>query len=338
MRRYRLILFRGLLAVLLCLALYAGAESPAPEATAAPEETPAAEQSWPLLYSGMKGDAVVRLQERLKELGYLDSEADGDFGPATKAAVKSFQKVNGLTVDGEAGPATQSLLFSDAALSLPPPPEPVDTLAGDLPMLVNKEHRVDEDFEPADLVLLTDVLDTSLVKVKYKTTKGVRTAVEALRDMLEAAREDGVTKWQISAGYRTWKDQEGMLNAKTSKYQSSHPDWSRKKARNAALRTVAEPGASEHHLGLAFDINVPGSSTFKGTRQYKWLREHCWEYGFIIRYTAEKKAITGFEAEEWHIRYVGAPHAEIMRDRDLCLEEYLEQAGDGQAEETPDGT
>ena len=159
---------------------------------------------------------------------------------------------------------------------------------------------------------------------------GVRTAVEALKAMLEAAKEDGLgKKWQISAGYRSWDQQVNMLNAKIKSYKSKNKGWSSSKARRAALRSVAEPGASEHHLGLAFDVNKQGSSTFAGTKHSEWLNEHCWEYGFIIRYTKEKEAITGFVAEPWHIRYVGVEHAKYMKEHDLCLEEYIQGIEDG---------
>ena len=77
----------------------------------APRATPADDT----LEQGDSGDAVKALQKRLIELGYMNGTADGDFGSATKAAVKLFQKQAGLTVDGVAGPGTQSALFSSNA-------------------------------------------------------------------------------------------------------------------------------------------------------------------------------------------------------------------------------
>ena len=77
----------------------------------APSATPAEDT----LEQGDSGDAVKALQKRLIELGYMNGTADGDFGSATKAAVKLFQKQAGLTVDGVAGPGTQSALFSSNA-------------------------------------------------------------------------------------------------------------------------------------------------------------------------------------------------------------------------------
>ena len=323
----------ALLMVMLLLPLFtAGAESTA-EATEQPTpavtHTPAELQAQGIFTVGASGDEVTRLQQRLKDLGYLNGKVDGKYGGGTKRAVISFQRRNGLKTDGVAGETTLAKLYADDAVAAPENTEPVDVLAGEVPMLVNADHPVDEYFVPADLVNLKDVLDKKLVTIKYKKTQGVRTAVEALQTMLEAAKEDKITKWQISAGYRTWDDQVKMLNAKISSYRKKNKDWSSSKARRAALKSVAEPGCSEHHLGLAFDINVKGAKTFSSTKQYKWLKENCWDYGFIMRYTKEKEKITGFTAEAWHIRYVGVNHAKYMQEHDLCLEEYIEGLEEG---------
>ena len=78
-------------------------------------DAPSATPTDDTLEQGDSGDAVKALQKRLIELGYMNGTADGDFGSATKAAVKLFQKQAGLTVDGVAGPGTQSALFSSNA-------------------------------------------------------------------------------------------------------------------------------------------------------------------------------------------------------------------------------
>ena len=318
--------------MMLCPLFTAGAESTAEETekpTAAPTHTPSELQAMGILTVGAKGDEVTRLQQRLKDLGYLSSKVDGQFGGGTKRAVISFQRRNQLKTDGVAGETTLAKLYAEDAVAAPENSEPVDVLAGDVPMLVNADHPVDEYFVPADLVELRDILDKKLVKIKYKKTRGVRTAVEALNTMLEAAKEDKIKNWQVSAGYRTWDDQVKLLSAKISSYRKKNKDWSSSKARRAALKSVAEAGCSEHHLGLAFDLNVPGAKTFSSTKQYKWLKEHCWDYGFIMRYTKEKQEITGFNPEAWYIRYVGVPHALYMKEHDLCLEEYIQGIEDG---------
>ena len=326
-------------ALLLCLypmmpALAESAADSSAQSTEEPEkkEKVSAEtlQAQGILSVGAKGEDVTRLQQRLKDLGYLDGKVDGQYGGGTKRAVIAFQRMHGLTTDGVAGQETQEKLYAEDAKHAPDG-SPVNVLEGNVPMLVNKDNPVPsgEFFVPADMVQLNKELSNKLVTIKYKKTRGVKAAVEALKAMLEAAKADGIGKWQVSAGYRSWDDQVNMLNSKVRSYQKSHKDWSSSKARRAALRTVAEPGCSEHHLGLAFDVNKKGASSFAGTKQSKWLNEHCWEYGFIIRYQKEKEKITGFEAEPWHIRYVGVEHALYMRDHDLCLEEYVQGLQDG---------
>lgn len=303
----------------------AGTEDAAEEAEEKAAPTAAPPERIILLKQGSKGEEVRALQERLKELGYLEGEADGDYGAATKEAVRSFQRRNSLSTDGIAGRQTQGRLYSEEAVPVPPPQEPVDVLAGEWPMLTNLQHPVGEGFVPADLVLMTELCDPELVKIKYPDTQCVRAAGEALVAMLEAAREDGITKWQISQAWRSYEEQESILERSVRNYLKKNSGWSRSRARRAALRTVAEPGASEHHLGICFDINVPGAGSFSSTKQCKWLHAHCWDYGFIVRYQKGKEKITGFSPEAWHIRYVGTEHSLRMREEDLCLEEYLEK-------------
>lgn len=321
----------SLAAVLLCFAVAAAFAEGSGDPGASAETAPPSVQTLNLtvLAVGSSGEEVTRLQQRLKDLGYLSGKVDGQYGGGTRRAVIAFQRRNGLDADGIAGGKTLALLYSEDAVPVPENTDPVDVVNVELPVLVNQEHTVDEFFVPADLVLLAEELADKPVKIKYSGTRGVRTAVEALGRMLEAAKEDGLTKWQVSAAYRSWDDQVSILNAKISSYLKKNEGWGRSKARQAALRTVAEPGSSEHHLGLAFDVNVPGASSFAGTKQSAWLNEHCWDFGFIIRYQKAKEEITGYTAEPWHIRYVGEEHALYMKEHDLCLEEYLEGIENG---------
>ena len=88
-------------------------ETPKPtEAPVTPTQTP------PSLQRGFKGSEAVRaVQKRLKELGYYNGSADGDFGPATEAAVKAFQKANGLKADGKVGKQTLAKMNAKTAVS-----------------------------------------------------------------------------------------------------------------------------------------------------------------------------------------------------------------------------
>lgn len=291
--------------------------------TFVPTPTPSATPA--MLSSGSSGDEVKALQSRLQQLGFYSGVLDGDYGKGTRAAVKLFQAQHGLDDDGIAGQKTLEMLYSNDAqpMLVTPTPAAVQVLAGSQPLLVNRQHPVASDFAPADLVNLSEYCASSLVKIKYDGTQGVREAADALLRMLEAAKADGITNWQVSAAYRSYADQQRIFDNKVKSFQNNNPDWSLSRCRSAASVTVADPGASEHHTGLAFDMTVPNTSMFLGTPQCAWLHEHCWEYGFILRYTDEKQQITGFAGEAWHIRYVGTEHSLAMQQSGQCLEEYL---------------
>ena len=98
-------------------------------------------------------------------------------------------------------------------------------------------------------------------------------------------------------------------------------------AETEARKVVAYPGTSEHQLGLCADIMDNKDTTMKAEEVenlplLKWLKEHCAEYGFILRYPKDKQALTGWY-EPWHFRYVGEEAAKYMTENDLCLEEFI---------------
>ena len=290
-----------------------------PIPTAAPTSAPTSEAAR-TLKKGSTGADVKKLQQALIDLGYLSDTADGTFGAKTQDAVTLFQAVNGLDADGLAGAKTQALLFSGTALSADQAP-PTDFL-----VLVNRSHKLSKTDVPTDLVEIASVLPSDVVKVKYAGTKANRTAVEALGKMLSAAISEGVSNFQISSAYRTYSEQQKLVDNSVAKYQKNNPSWSRDRCLSATYQTVAPAGSSEHQTGLAFDITVPGVS-FTGTEQQKWLHQHCAEYGFIVRFTAEKQKLTGFVAESWHFRYVGVEAAKTITQNNWCLEEYIEKMG-----------
>lgn len=275
------------------------------------------------LSKGSKGSEVRRLQERLTELGFEPGKADGVYGNATYLAVLLFQSRNGLDMDGAAGSATLNLLYSENAQGKVRDDlgeKPYVTQDG-LPLVVNLNQPFPDGYVYYDLVVMNQYCDQSIVKIKYDNMLAEKEAVDALLSMLQAAKQDGIRNWQISAACRTVTEQKRLMNSRVNSYVKN--GMSKKKAQSAARQTVAEPGCSEHHLGTCFDITVPGVS-FAGTKQHKWLLEHCWDYGFILRYAEDKTKITGFAAEAWHYRYVGREHALAMKEQNLCLEEYVE--------------
>ncbi len=292
-----------------------------------------AEATAPLLRMGSISTEVKDLQQKLKDLGYYSGEIDGQFGSATKEAVSLFQKQHSLDADGIAGNSTLSMLYSDQAHSIVVTPTPVlpDVSEKDLPMLVNRTHPVSEDYTPDDLVSIRSLLDEDTIIVKENGEKASKKAVVALGEMIKAAKQQGISPWQISEGYRTTDEQQKLFSDRMKQYMDGEVTgeaMNQEAAKKATSREVAPVGTSEHHSGLAFDITVPGVS-FGDTEQAKWLAQNCWDFGFIMRYPLGKEKITGFKYEPWHIRYVGMLHSAYMRDADITLEEYLSLQGQG---------
>src|SRR6478752_5606230 len=116
-----------------------------------------------VLKRGSKGQEVVRLQQRLKEIGFDPKGADGTFGGDTEAAVNAFQKANGLKVDGQVGPATRKALqLEDAPVEDAPSesgPLPVANVTVDIvSRMFPGAHRSNiEKFLPIVLQALVDV-------------------------------------------------------------------------------------------------------------------------------------------------------------------------------------
>jgi len=136
---------------------------------------------------------------------------------------------------------------------------------------------------------------------------------DALAQMLEDLTAAGI-EYTFNSAYRTLLEQTTILEYRTREHMKAYK-LEFEEARDKAYETVAIPGTSEHHLGLAVDL--------LGDEAVAWLTEHCWEYGFIVRYTEAKEHITGIVDEPWHFRYVGREVSLDMKDSGLCLEEYL---------------
>jgi D-alanyl-D-alanine carboxypeptidase len=198
-----------------------------------------------------------------------------------------------------------------------PSPEPVvSTPTGDL-SLVNSEHSWTFP-EDTDLVsVYENCLDTYYVRDLSVMLE--ERVMEPLNQMLaDFYTATDCTDLLICAGYRTLEDQQALWDNGIETQGLEH---------TAAY--IAQPGCSEHHTGLALDFTMYDVYSgidydFDGTEDSAWILENCWKYGFVQRYPEGKSQITGISTEPWHFRYVGEPHAYLMHQNDMCLEEYLE--------------
>ena len=186
-------------------------------------------------------------------------------------------------------------------------------------VLANRDHLLSEDYIPPDLVRL------KCRKISSDPIEMREAAAEALSALFDAAKEDKITLYAHS-GYRSYRTQKTMYYNRL-KSMGGKDDG-----------VVAYPGSSDHQTGLGIDvINKAGigkrfTAAFAKTKEGVWLAEHCWDYGFIIRYQKEKEDITGIIYEPWHLRYVGVQVARHMRDAGLSLEEFTEEWQAAEAE------
>ncbi|AOZ72333.1 hypothetical protein BK816_02645 [Boudabousia tangfeifanii] len=138
-------------------------------------------------------------------------------------------------------------------------------------------------------------------------------AAKAVRELIAAARKAGLDISDDYSGYRDYQHQAGLYNLYVEKYGKDRADT-----------FSARPGHSEHQTGQAFDLKSNSGELLgvvDGKRTAYWVAHHAHEFGFIVRYQTGKEAITGYRAEPWHLRYVGAEATKIYRSG-LTLEEY----------------
>lgn len=180
-------------------------------------------------------------------------------------------------------------------------------------ILINKQHPIPQDYT-FELMTVTGSLQCD-----------ARIADDLLK-MLKAAKDDGL-KINIASPYRGSDRQEYLFNKKISNYMKS--GYTYMEAYKLSSQAVTVPGASEHQVGLAIDFNTDThiylDEAFEDTEEGKWLKEHCAEYGFIIRYPKGKEYITSIEYEPWHFRYVGRDAATVIMKEELSLEEFWER-------------
>lgn len=175
----------------------------------------------------------------------------------------------------------------------------------DITVLTNKYLEIPEDYEPKDLVDMSD----DYANNSYGQKKLRKEAYEKFVEMCDASRKDGV-KFYAESAYRSYDYQEIIY--KNYVYENGQ---------EKADRYAAKPGFSEHELGLAIDLANIWTITEKG-EEYAWLKKNAYKYGYIFRYKKEWEDITGYSAESWHIRYVGVETATRVHKKGMSYEEY----------------
>lgn len=241
--------------------------------------------------------------------------------PAHKAEGIDIISLKGFAVKGE-----QPLSVSRA-----------QALSGGL-MVVNRWYALPADFSVVEaeidsIMTLTD----RRVPTEKRELSLFPVAIQALDQMLKDAKADGLENFLVRGAYRTMATQQEI--------------WDREVARHAgrldgeqlleqARKLVSEPGRSDYQSGMsvfmdAYSNNDPvlNRAEFQETKQAQWINENGYKYGFVFRFptagypapgTVDKSYKTGIDLEMDAYRYVGIPHAFVMREMGFCLEEYIE--------------
>ncbi len=175
---------------------------------------------------------------------------------------------------------------------------PCDTSKGHL-MLVNGRHYLDENYKPDSLVQFQKTYC-------YEEQRALGAVVQAFMAMQQECKKQTDAQLMVNSAYRSYQQQIGTYKRNEKGY-------------------AARAGSSEHQTGLALDVTSlqhPMRWPFDTSKEGVWMREHCHEFGFILRYPQKQANVMGYNYEPWHLRYVGKETAKRVHDEDITYDEY----------------
>ncbi len=172
-------------------------------------------------------------------------------------------------------------------------------------ILVNKHNYLTEDYVPENL----ENINSSYALSNMKMVSEAKNAFENLSK--DAAKQN--LKVIAMSTYRSYEYQVDLYNR-----------YVKTDGKEAADTYSGRPGNSEHQTGLAVDVyNVKDTYTnFEKTKEYTWMQDNAYKYGFILRFPKDKENETGYEFESWHYRYVGLEAAKYIKEHNISFEEY----------------
>ena len=177
--------------------------------------------------------------------------------------------------------------------------------ASKLDVIVNKYYKLDKDYEPEDLTVINSKFASGTQKLRKE-------AAGKFEKMASAMLKENL-KIYAGSTYRSYSYQEGLYNR-----------YVKKDGFKEAETYSARAGYSEHQLGLAVDIvNGKWNYLSEGDKEYTWLINNSYKYGFILRYPHESEYITGYVFEDWHFRYLGIDLATKVHESKLTYDEYI---------------
>lgn len=179
-------------------------------------------------------------------------------------------------------------------------------------VLVNRDNKIGNDFISNVKLVSTRDTDGETLYLEKKTLE----QYNKLKDFLY----DKGFIVGISSAYRSISEQQEIYDDFCVRYGEEY-----------ACKAVAPVRCSEHHTGLAIDINLfldgkwPDGNYELMEQEDELVKIHKYlhKFGFILRYPKGKEKITGYDYEPWHIRYVGGYVAKTIYEKNITFEEYL---------------
>jgi D-alanyl-D-alanine carboxypeptidase len=162
-------------------------------------------------------------------------------------------------------------------------------------ILVDKQHALDRNYAPGDLVELKD----GAYRVTRQALMLREAAAASLESMAAAARAGNVILTAAST-YRSYGYQVDVYARNVLEMGEQEAD-----------RVSARPGHSQHQLGLIVDF-YPIDDAFAETTASAWLIQNATRYGWSLSYPQGYEEITGYSYESWHYRYVGPELASFI--------------------------
>ncbi len=254
-------------------------------------------------YFDENGSRLLGWQEIDDKRYYFTEDGTMHVGWLEQEGKRYYLKSDGSMARGQVKIEDVNHFFSSAGVEL---------------LMVNPWNYIPEGYEPS----LVEINDTYYA---YDGMKVDQSCYEPLMQMMKDCNANSGARVYIVSAYRTMAKQTQNFNRKVEYWKGL--GYGNEAAKKKAATSVAIPGTSEHQLGLALDIVDTKSWTLNGSQAnfkgQQWLMEHCWEYGFILRYPDGKLDVTGIIYEPWHYRYVGKEVAAELRESKLTLEEYI---------------
>lgn len=177
--------------------------------------------------------------------------------------------------------------------------------ANDISVLVNKYYKLDANYEANDLTIINSKYAVGTQKLRYEAAK-------KFEEMAFAMEEENL-KIYAGSTYRSFSYQEGLYNR-----------YVKQDGFAEAETYSARAGYSEHQLGLAVDIiNGKWNYLSENDKEYTYLINNSYKYGFILRYPRGKEYVTGYMFEDWHFRYLGVELATKVYNSKLTYDEYV---------------